>query len=417
MNKNNISIVFSVVIVVSLFAHNDVDAQTINTEKEKAVLCVGCHGSNGISLTADTPNLAGQKQCYLVKQLNDFKKGVRQNATMNVMAASLTEQDIFNISRYFSLLDVNPVENNHVLTERGDKATSAEFPQRIFFSLKGNGKVASLADGKIADGGPNMLYTAITPNGKLLLSTSPSTSSVYVFSTQTLQQVAVINVGKSPKGVKVTPDGQFAYVSNQGSNDISIIDLQSFKNVDTIATEAGPHNVRFTDNGKLAYVTLQGGAGIGVIDTQSRKMIKVIAVPGITGPHNIDLSKDGKTAYVRDFVHHVAVLDLVNEKVNKVIKVGKGHGGIDVAPNGQFVATAAIADSVITIIDTKTFAASNIEVGKGPHGIRASKNSQWLYVTLTGENKIAVINTQTMRVVKKIPVDKFPFWLSVQGNP
>jgi len=83
-------------------------------------------------------------------------------------------------------------------------------------------------------------------------------------------------------------------------------------------------------------------------------MIKVIAVPGITGPHNIDLSKDGKTAYVRDFVHHVAVLDLVNEKVNKVIKVGKGHGGIDVAPNGQFVATAAIADSVITIIDTKT---------------------------------------------------------------
>ncbi len=429
MNKNNRLITFSYftfsyivlpsILVCSFFISEPVFADNVRFKqgKQKAALCAGCHGSNGISLTDDTPNLARQKLPYLIKQLTAFKAGTRHNATMNAMAAALTEQDIKNVSFYFSHLSVKNVEESKSLIHSTDEASSAEFPERVFYSLKGSAQVGSFADGKIASGGPNMLYTAITPNGKLLLSTSPSTASVYIFSAKTLQQLAIINVGKAPKGVKVTPDGQFAYVSNQGSNNISVVDLNSFKNVATIETPAGPHNVRFTKNGETAYVTLQGGAGIGVVDTKSRKILKVIAVPGITGPHNLDLSKDEETAFVRDFVHHVAVLDLKTEKVTKVIEVGKGHGGIDVTPNGKFAATAAIADSKISLINTKTLAVTFIEVGKGPHGIRASKNNQWLYVTLTGENKIAVINMQTMKVHKKIAVNKFPFWLAVLGNP
>jgi len=399
MSKNNRLITFSYftfsyivlpsILVCSFFISESVFADNVRFKqgKQKAALCAGCHGSNGISLTDDTPNLAGQKLPYLIKQLTAFKAGTRHNATMNAMAAALTEQDIKNVSFYFSHLDVKNVEESKSLIHSTDEASSAEFPERVFYSLKGSAQVGSFADGKIASGGPNMLYTAI------------------------------INVGKAPKGVKVTPDGQFAYVSNQGSNNISVVDLNSFKNVATIETPAGPHNVRFTKNGETAYVTLQGGAGIGVVDTKSRKILKVIAVPGIIGPHNLDLSKDEETAFVRDFVHHVAVLDLKTEKVTKVIEVGKGHGGIDITPNGKFAATAAIADSKISLINTKTLAVTFIEVGKGPHGIRASKNNQWLYVTLTGENKIAVINMQTMKVHKKIAVNKFPFWLAVLGNP
>jgi len=384
--------------------------------KEKSATCVGCHGSYGISDSSDFPNLAGQKKRYLVKQLNDFKSGLRIDPTMKAMASALSDNDINNLAAYYGSL--KPALNTTASSiDKITKATNREFPKMVYISMKKSATIESFPNQNSWKGGPNMLYTAVTPNGKIVLSTSPSSNSVYMFDAASGKNLAIIPVGKAPKGVKVTPDGKFAYVSNQGSANISVVDIKMMKVVDTIKVEQGPHNARFTRNGKLAYVTLQGGAGIAVIDTAKRKMVRVIPVPGITGPHNLDLSADEKTAYVRDFVHHVAVLDLKSGKVKKVIKVGNGHGGIDTFPNDKFVATAAIGDNFISVIDTKTLAVKNIVVGKGPHGIRASKNSNWLYVTLAKENHIVVINTHTMKIEKTIAVGKFPFWIAVKGNP
>lgn len=387
--------------------------------KVKAASCVGCHGANGISDNPLFPNLAGQKALYLVKQLKAFKNGSRVDPTMNAMVATLNDTDINDLSVYFanlvstSALTDKPSSNNAVTT----KASSDEFPESVYISMKKSALVEVFPSENNWDGGPNMLYTAVTPDGKRVLSTSPSDNTVYVFDTSTGKQLAIIPVGKAPKGVKVTPDGLFAYISNQGSANISVVSLDTLRVIDTIKVKKGPHNARFTRDGKLAYVTLQGGAGVAVVDTATRKMTRVIPVPGITGPHNLDLSADEKTAYVRDFVHHVAVLDLDSGDVRKVIKVGNGHGGIDTAPNDRFVATAAIGDDFISVIDTNSLKVTNIKVGNGPHGIRASKDSRWIYVTVAKDNIVAVINTNTMTVEKKIKVGKFPFWVAVNGNP
>ena len=37
--------------------------------------CVECHGENGIGNQANRPNLASQKEMYLVSQLRTFKAG------------------------------------------------------------------------------------------------------------------------------------------------------------------------------------------------------------------------------------------------------------------------------------------------------------------------------------------------------
>ncbi len=386
--------------------------------KTKAAACAGCHGNNGIGLSEEFPNLAGQKQAYIIKQLTSFKNGSRKDPTMNTMAASLSTQDITDLAAWFSSLakvNAQPAPNTPIV--KTSPVSRRDFPETVYISMKKSAAIETFPQQNTWQGGPNMLYTAITPDNKLLLSTSPSTNSLYVFNTSNGKQVAIIKTGKAPKGVKVTPDGQFAYVSNQGSGDLTVIKLATLKVIDTIKVKKGPHNVRFTNDGSLAYVTLQGGDGIAVIDTRTRKMIRVIAVPGITGPHNLDLSADEKTAFVRDFVHHVAVVDLASGRVKKVITVGNGHGGIDVFPNGKFAATAAIGDDYITVINTRTLEARNIKVGKGPHGIRASKDSRWIYVTLTRENAIAVINADTMTLKTKIASGQFPFWIAVNGNP
>ena len=401
------------VVTTSIFAY----AGDISNGQEKSAICVGCHGTNGIGLSSEFPNLAGQKEAYLVKQLKAFKSGTRVDPSMKAMAAALSDADIENLAAYYAnltqLTDASPGAD----AAKTDKATNMEFPEATFITMKKSGTVETFPGEIVWQGGPNMLYVAVTPDGKLVLATSPSGNSVYILDADTGRQLAVVPVGKAPKGVKVTPDGMYAYVSNQGSAEVSVIDLDSFKVIDSIKVEEGPHNVRFTKDGSLAYVTLQGGAGIGVIDTRMRKMIRVLPVPGITGPHNLDLSADEKTAYVRDFVHHVAVLDLETGEVRKVIKVGNGHGGIDALPNGRYVATAAIGDKIVSLIDPETLEVTDIEVGDGPHGIRASKDSRWIYVTLTKENRVAVINTDTMKVEKKIAVGEFPFWIAVQGNP
>ena len=402
--------VMSTVVGVSLYA------SSIAQGKIKAASCAGCHGTNGISLNQEFPNLAGQKELYTLKQLKAYKSGTRKNSTMQAMVAALSTQDMKNLAAYYASLKTIAKKPMMKKTMAMDKATSAEFPETTYISMKKDATMQNFPQQQTWTGGPNMLYNALTPNGKMVLSTSPSTGSVYVFDAKSGKQLAIIKVGKAPKGVKISPDGKIAYISNQKSNDISVVDLNTLNVAYTIKVGKGPHNARFTKNGKIAYVTLQGGAGLGVIDVKERKMIKVIPIAGITGPHNLDLSKDEKTAFVRDFVHNVAVLDLITGKVKKVIKVGNGHSGLDVTPDGKYAIAGAIGDTFLSVIDTKTLNVQKIDLGTASHGIRASKNSKWLYVTLPKANTIAVINLDTMKIAKKIAVGKFPFWIAVQGN-
>lgn len=291
------------------------------------------------------------------------------------------------------------------------------FPEPVFVSLKQENGVVVFPGASFWKGGPTMLYTAITPDGKVLMVTSPKTGQVYAFDTEKREQIAVVATGKAPKGVKITPDGKEAWISNEAGNTISIVELSTYKVVGTIETEEMPHNVRFSNDGKIGYVTLQGGAGLGVIDTTKREVTKVIPIPGITGPHNLDLSGDGKTAYVRDTVNSVAVLDLETGAVKKIIRSGNGHAGIDVLPNGRYVVTGAIGDSFVTVIDPTTLkVVKQIPVGIGPHGVRASADSRWVYVTVTADNKVVVIDTKTLEVTKEYSVGQFPFWAAVRGN-
>lgn len=70
--------------------------------KSKAIMCAACHGANGISPADIWPNLAGQKEAYLVKQINAFRSGDRKDPSMAPMVKMLSEDDIANVAAYFS---------------------------------------------------------------------------------------------------------------------------------------------------------------------------------------------------------------------------------------------------------------------------------------------------------------------------
>ena len=64
--------------------------------------CRLCHGTEGEASSTIYPRLAGQNRSYLVKQLKNFRDGVRKSDTMNEMARGLTDEQIKALAEYFS---------------------------------------------------------------------------------------------------------------------------------------------------------------------------------------------------------------------------------------------------------------------------------------------------------------------------
>ncbi|GHF88932.1 c-type cytochrome [Thalassotalea marina] len=79
-------------------------AADIAAGKAKSVTCTACHGANGVSAIPMYPNLAGQKEQYILKQLKDFKSGARKDPVMAPMAAPLSEEDMKNLAAYYASL-------------------------------------------------------------------------------------------------------------------------------------------------------------------------------------------------------------------------------------------------------------------------------------------------------------------------
>ncbi|MBT8436767.1 MAG: cytochrome c [Gammaproteobacteria bacterium] len=72
--------------------------------KNKSATCAACHGANGISPNDIWPNLAGQKEGYLMAQMKAFRDGKRADPMMAPMAGPLSDADIADLAAYYSSL-------------------------------------------------------------------------------------------------------------------------------------------------------------------------------------------------------------------------------------------------------------------------------------------------------------------------
>src|SRR5271169_3908575 len=80
------------------------DAADIAAGKEKAEVCAGCHGENGISQTENIPSLAGQPDQFIQWQLVYFRAGARKNEQMQLIVEEINNEDIRNLGAYFASL-------------------------------------------------------------------------------------------------------------------------------------------------------------------------------------------------------------------------------------------------------------------------------------------------------------------------
>ena len=117
--------------------------------------CAVCHGVDGNSMNPIWPNLAGQHAAYIVRQLQDFKEGERNNAQMSPMAANLSEEDMQHLAADYA-------------SQKAEKGTgkpeSLELGEKIYRYVDAEAGIAGCmaCHGPAGEGNPAALYPALS---------------------------------------------------------------------------------------------------------------------------------------------------------------------------------------------------------------------------------------------------------------
>jgi cytochrome c553 len=107
-------------------------------------VCAACHAADGNSTITANPKLAQQHPAYLVKQLVDYtlrpgeQRPARENAIMNGIAASLSEQDRRDVAAWFASQQAKPgFARNKETLELGQRIWRAGLPEKALPACSG----------------------------------------------------------------------------------------------------------------------------------------------------------------------------------------------------------------------------------------------------------------------------------------
>ena len=94
-------------VIIGVLLVGTVNAGDAAAGKTKSATCAGCHGATGSSNNPMYPNLAGQKDQYLVKAIKAYRSGKRGDPTMKAMVSALSDADVENLAAFFSSQSCN----------------------------------------------------------------------------------------------------------------------------------------------------------------------------------------------------------------------------------------------------------------------------------------------------------------------
>jgi len=98
--------------------------------KDLATTCLACHGETGNSMAPTFPNIAGQGEKYLLKQLKEIKSGARPVPTMAGLLDNMSDQDLADIAAYYSSQSRSMGAAKEELVELGESIYRAGIPHK-----------------------------------------------------------------------------------------------------------------------------------------------------------------------------------------------------------------------------------------------------------------------------------------------
>jgi cytochrome c553 len=120
-----------------------VQAQAVKPDLAKGAAlfggaCVACHAADGNSSTPANPKLAQQHPEYLIKQLQEYKSGKRNNAIMTGFASGLSDEDMRNIAFWLASQKATPgAASDKDLVTLGERIYRGGIPDRQIAACAG----------------------------------------------------------------------------------------------------------------------------------------------------------------------------------------------------------------------------------------------------------------------------------------
>lgn len=116
---------------LSAYAQTTAKPDLAKGEASFGQVCVACHAADGNSTLPENPKLARQHPEYLVKQLQEFKSGKRENAIMVGFASALSDEDMRNIAYWLAEQKApSGVATDESLVKLGERIYRGGIPDR-----------------------------------------------------------------------------------------------------------------------------------------------------------------------------------------------------------------------------------------------------------------------------------------------
>ena len=264
---------------------------------------------------------------------------------------------------------------------------------------------------------PHMVM--MSPDGRYVVTGGTRANKAYIIDSRTLELVKVIPTDIAPEHLSFSPDGRWYYQGNPDGDSISVIDMISLTKIKTIPGLAEPLNVTFLPDGSKAYVGNYGAHWVGVIDVRRHELLKKITVADVPGVAKLDPDKylgeikginiaapsnDGRYLYAADTdLGVVGVIDPREDRVIKVIRVGKDPWRIYMNHDGKYAITLNNGDETISIIDLKANkVAATLEAGPDMTGVNFAAGKAFVISSTTGF--VYVYNMNTLKPAGRIKI-------------
>jgi YVTN family beta-propeller protein len=264
---------------------------------------------------------------------------------------------------------------------------------------------------------PHMVM--MSPDGRYVVTGGTRANKSYIIDAKTLELVKVINVDIAPEHFAFSPDSRWYYQGNPEGDSISVIDMVSLTKIKTIPGLVEPLNTVFLPDGSKAYVGNYGAHWGAVIDVRRHELIKKIQIAPVPGVARLDpekylgeikginipqITNDGKFLYAADTdLGVVAKIDPREDKVVKVIRVGKEPWRPYLSHDGNYLITPNNGDQTISIVDLRADkVVATLEAGENMTGVNFGAGKAFVISSTSGF--VYVYDMKTLRPAGRIKI-------------
>ena len=284
-----------------------------------------------------------------------------------------------------------------------------------FMDLKTNKMIGKVFLGNNVN--PHMAM--MSPDGRYVVTGGTRANKAYIIDVATMTLAKVVPVDIAPEHLAFTPDGRYYYQGNPDGDSISVIDMASMTEIKRIHGFAEPLNVTFTPDGTKAYIGNYGSHWVGVVDVTRHELLKKIQVsapPGVArldpdrylgeikGINNASITNDGRYLYAADSdLGVVGVIDTREDKIVKVIRVGKDPWRAYMSHDGRHAITINNGDETISIIDTSANkVVATLEAGPDMTGVNFAAGKA--FVISSSTSFLYVYDMQSLKPAGRIKI-------------